>query len=122
MASKQEDHDVVLAWAAQFARDAYRGGKPPSAILRELKPVFCERLHYFSGILFVATFRDAFELSLAECKEASEFWEPDEERLVADEIDGYLTPRIEERRASWEAGEVNRGGDAAGPGSTRRGR
>lgn len=91
----QEDHDVVMAWAVDHARQAYARGERPSRIIRALAPVFLERLHYYNSVLFVIVFHTAFGLSLIECKDASEWWHPWRDDPVDDAIDDYLMPLID---------------------------
>ena len=96
----QEDHEVVIDWAAAHAQEAYRRGVRPARIIRELIDVFAERLHYWNSILFVITARRAFGLTISECKGADDFWRGG--RIDDDGIDGYLVPLIERNRSDWD--------------------
>ena len=79
----------------RWVREAYVAGSRPSAILRRLAR------HNQGTIFLIIAFREAFDLTLAECKAATGYSRGDVESLDDEGLDGFLTPIIEERRPSW---------------------
>ncbi len=76
-----------------IAREAFRRGIPPSQIVEPLVR------RGWGTIMLILLGRNAFNLSLQECKGA-EGWS--QKGLDAAKFDAYLVPLIESRRALWD--------------------
>lgn len=95
-----DDFWDMLAEAARLARDGARRGLRPSEIIDELVPFFESRHRIVSAPLLVALGREAFDLTIAECKGAPGWgWGRISD---ADEIDRYFAPLIERNRPRWD--------------------
>jgi hypothetical protein len=81
-------------------RDRYRRHATPSELLREIMRLLGgERCHRLD---LVANIRAVFALSLSEAKPIGG-WEPDGTGELKDaQIDGFLTPAIENNRSLWD--------------------
>lgn len=89
--------------AGAFARELYRDGLRPAEIVRELAPFVTDRGWSFNSVMLVSIARQAFALSIAECKRAPGSGRPSDDEAA---FDAYFTPLIEAKRATWDSQPV----------------
>ena len=81
--------------AGVFARELYREGLRPSELVRELEPFVNDRGWSFNSVILISIARQAFGLSISECKDA-----PASSDTTA--FDAYFVALIEAKRATWD--------------------
>ncbi len=99
MACRYASSFELAELAGAFARELYRDGLRPSEMVRELVTFVDDRGWSCNSVFLVGIAREAFGLSISECKGAPGTGRPSDDPAA---FDAYFTPLIEAKRATWD--------------------
>ena len=99
MACRYSSSFELAERAGLLARALYRDGFRPSELVPELAAFVNARGWSFNAVMLVSIARQAFGLSISECKGAPGTGKPSDDPAA---FDAYFTPLIEAKRPTWD--------------------